>query len=190
MAFVRSIGRWTMTALVINCIIGSGIFALPGELHRLLGRASPFAVIFAAMAMAIIMTCVAEVASQFSEPGGAYLYTRTAFGRFVGMQTGWFFLLAVVGAVAVCANIFVDYLAPFLSWTLNAWERGLVMALLIAIPTAANYCGVRSGANLSSVMTLAKLSPLALLILFGIAHFAHQPQMIHASEISSPGWPN
>src|SRR5262245_14090137 len=34
MTFVRSIGRWTMTALVINCTIGSGIFALPGELNR------------------------------------------------------------------------------------------------------------------------------------------------------------
>ena len=96
MTFVRSIGRWTMTALVINGIIGAGIFALPGELSRLLGRASPFAMIFAAVAMGIIMSCVAEVASQFSEPGGAYLYTRTAFGRFVGMQIAWFFLLAVV----------------------------------------------------------------------------------------------
>ena len=190
MGFVRSIGRWTMTALVINSVIGAGIFALPGELNRLLGRASPFAVVFAAVAMALIMTCIAEVASQFSEPGGAYLYTRTAFGRFVGMQTGWFFLLAVIGAVAVCANVFVDYLAPFLLWTLNRWERGLVMALLIAIPAAANYCGVRTGANLSSVMSLAKLSPLVLLILAGIVHFTRQPQMIHASEISSSGWSN
>jgi amino acid transporter len=82
MAFVRSIGRWTMTALVINGIIGAGIFALPGELGRLLGRASPFAMIFASAAMGIIMACVAEVASQFTEPGGAYLYTRTAFGAF------------------------------------------------------------------------------------------------------------
>jgi amino acid transporter len=179
-----------MTALVINGIIGSGIFALPGELNRLLGRASPFAVVFAAVTMAIIMACVVEVASQFSEPGGAYLYTRTAFGRFVGIQTGWFFLLAVVGAVAVGANLFVQYLAPFLPWPLSAWERGLIMAFLIAIPTAANYCGVRSGANLSSVMTLAKLLPLVVLILFGITRFAHQPQIIHASEIASPGWSN
>jgi basic amino acid/polyamine antiporter, APA family len=57
-------------------------------------------------------------------------------------------------------------------------------------PTAANYCGVRNGANLSGLMTLAKLSPLALLIVLGVAHFAHQPQMIHASEIVSPGWSN
>src|SRR5262249_51460661 len=168
----------------------AGLLPLPGLLIGLLGRASPFAVIFAAVAMAIIMACIAEVASQFSEPGGAYLYTRTAFGRFVGMQTGWFFLLATVGGVAVCANLFVNYLAPFLSWTLNAWERGLIMALLIVIPTAANYCGVRSGANLSSVMTLATLSPLAVLILLGIAHFAHEPKMMHVSGIASPGWSN
>src|SRR5262245_48231102 len=187
MALVRSIGRWSMTALVINSIIGAGIFALPGELNRLLGRASPFAVILAAMAMAIIMACVVEVASQFSEPGGAYLYARTAFGHFFGMQIGWFFLLAVVGSVALCANLFVNYLAPFLPWRLNAGERGLVMAFLIAIPMTANYYGARSGANLSSVMTLAKLSPLAVIILFGVAHFAHHPQMIHASEIASVG---
>lgn len=75
-----------MTALVINCIIGGGIFGLPGELTRLLGRASPFAMILAALGMAVILSCFAEVASQFSEPGGAYLYVRTAFGRFAGMQ--------------------------------------------------------------------------------------------------------
>jgi amino acid transporter len=179
-----------MTAVVINSLIGSGIFALPGELNRLLGRASPFAMIFAAGAMAVIMACVAEVASQFTEAGGAYLYTRTAFGRFVGIQIAWFFLLAVVGAVAVAAHVFVDYLAPFLPLTLNAWERSLLMAFLIAIPTAANYRGVRSGANLSNVMTVAKLAPLVLLIVFGVAHFTHRPQMIHLSEIVAPGWSN
>ena len=190
MAFVRSIGRWAMTALVINSIIGSGIFGVPGELTRLLGRASPFAMVFAALGMAVIMACIAEVASQFSEPGGPYHYVRAAFGRFLGIQVGWFHLLTVVAAVAANANLFVDYLATVLPWTLNAWERGLLMGVLIAIPAVANYVGVRSGANLSSVMTLAKLSPLALLILLGVARFAQHPQMIHPSEIAAPGMAN
>src|SRR5262245_5948013 len=119
MALVRSIGRWAMTALVINGIIGAGIFALPGEINRLLGRASPFSVIVAAVAMAVIMACAVGVASPFSEPGRAYLYTRTAFGCFIWMRIGWFFLLAAVSAISLCANLFVDYLAPFLSWTPN-----------------------------------------------------------------------
>jgi hypothetical protein len=55
MAFVRSIGRWTMTTLVINCIIGGGIFGLPVDLARLLGRASPFAMIFAAGLPRLVM---------------------------------------------------------------------------------------------------------------------------------------
>jgi amino acid transporter len=190
MAFVRSIGRWTLTALVINSVIGSGIFGVPGELTRLLGRASPFAMIFAGLGMAIIMACIAEVASQFSEPGGPYHYVRAAFGRFLGVQVGWFHLLAVVSSVAAAANLFVDYLMTFLPWALTVWERSLLMAIFIAIPAVANYFGVRSGANLSSVMTVAKLSPLALLILFGVARFAQQPQMIHPSEIAAPGMSN
>src|SRR5262244_363062 len=103
-----------MTALVINSTIGSGIFGVPGELTRLLGRASPFAMIFAALGMAVILACFAEVASQFSEPGGAYLYVRTAFGRFAGMQISWFDLLNMIGTVGALANLFADYCSTFL----------------------------------------------------------------------------
>src|SRR5436305_14200465 len=71
--FVRSIGRWAMTGLVINCIVVSGIFGLPGELNRLLGRASPIAMIAAGLLMASIMALAADVASQFSESCCAYL---------------------------------------------------------------------------------------------------------------------
>lgn len=179
-----------MAALFINSTIGGSVFALPGELNRLLGRASPLAMVFAAVAVGIIMGCIAEVASQFTEPGGAYLYTRTAFGRFVGLQIAWFCLLAPLGAVAVCANLFLTYLMTFVSGTLNVWEHGFAIALLIAIPAALNYRGVRSGANFSTVMTLAKLSPLALLIVVGLTRYTNQLPMIHASEIASPGLSN
>jgi len=190
MAFVRSMGRWTMTALVINCIIGGGIFGLPGELTHLLGRASPFAMILAALGMAVIVACFAEVASQFSEPGGAYLYVRTAFGRFAGMQISWFDLLNMIATIAALSNLFVDYLATFFPSTQSTGNRALVMAILIAIPAAVNYRGVRSGANLSSLMTLAKLLPLALLIVFGVARFAQRPEIIRPSEVVSHGLSN
>lgn len=190
MAFVRSIGRWAMTALVINCIIGGGIFGLPGQLTLLLGRASPFAMILAALGMAVIVACFAEVASQFSEPGGAYLYVRSAFGRFAGMQISWFDLLNMIATVAALANLFADYLTTFLPSALTGWHRALLMAVLIAIPAAANYRGVRTGANLSSLTSLAKLLPLILLIIFGVARFARHPEVIHSSEVASHGLTN
>ncbi len=177
-----------MTALVINTIIGSGVFGLPAELTRLLGRASPFAIILGALAVAVIMACMAEVASQFPEPGGPYQYVRSTFGPFLGIQIGWFHLLSIIGAIAAVAHLFMDYLVTFLP--LGALERDLLLAILIAIPAVINYFGVHAGANLSNIMTVAKLSPLALLILFGAGRLVHQPQMIHASELVSPGLSN
>ena len=79
---IRAIGRWSLVALTINCILGSGIFGLPSQVAALLGRRSPWAVLLAGAAMAVIIGCYAEVASQFSQSGGTYIYCRAAFGRF------------------------------------------------------------------------------------------------------------
>jgi amino acid transporter len=105
----------------------------------------------------------------------------------MGLQIGWFHLLVVTGAMAALTNLFVNYLPTLLPRTLNNWERGSLLAILIAIPAAANYFGVRSGANLSNLLTLAKLAPLVLLILFGVVRFVHQPLLLHSPKIASPG---
>src|SRR5262249_44583391 len=119
--------------------------------------------------------------------GGAYLYTRTAFGRFVGMQVGWFSILAPIGGGAANASLFMIYLAGFLPWAGQGWRRGLLLAILISIPTVANYVGVHSGAQLSNFLTLAKLLPLALLITLGVVRFGRHFELIHNTEITSPG---
>src|SRR5271170_3249878 len=81
---VRSIGRWSLTALVINSIIGSGVFGLPSVVSSHLGRMAPFAYFIAGAGMAVIAGCLSEVASQFRETGGPYLYARETLGRFWG----------------------------------------------------------------------------------------------------------
>jgi APA family basic amino acid/polyamine antiporter len=110
---VRDIGRWSLAALTVNCIIGSGVFGLPAVLAGLLGRASVLAVIVAAIAMGVIMACFAEVTSRFSETGGPYLYAREAFGRFMGIQVAWLVWFVRLTACAANANLFVVYLGEF-----------------------------------------------------------------------------
>ena len=177
-----------MTGLVINGVIGSGIFGVPGELTRVLGRASPFAMLLAAVVMGIIAAAMTEVASQFTEPGGPYLYVRTAFGRFFGIQVGWFWLLSLVSGAAAGTNLFVGYLASFLPSAGHGWTRALAITALIAIPSIANYFGVRNGTNFANLFTVAKILPLAFLIIFGMFRFGHQIQIVHLYEIVSPGW--
>jgi amino acid transporter len=188
--FVRSIGRWAMTGLVVNCIIGSGIFGLPGELNRLVQRASPIAMIAAGLLMFTIMAPAAEVASQFSEAGGAYLYARRCFGRFIGLQIGWFSLLSSIGAAAAIANLFVVYLAGEFPSASRGVTRAMVLVGFVGIPAVINYYGVSKGATLSSVLVIIKILPLAIIIVMGLARFSSNVQMIHPVEVLAPGWGN
>lgn len=164
---VRAIGRWSLVALVVNSIIGSGVFGLPSPVASYLGKLSPLAVLLAGAGMAVIFACFAEVASYFEEAGGPYLYARAAFGRFMGIQVAWMLWLGQVAAPAANANLFVIYLAEFWPQAGNPLPRAVVITLLIGILALINICGVRAGTWLSNLFTAAKLLPLFAVIVLG-----------------------
>src|SRR5258708_1428433 len=142
---VRAIGRWSLAALTVNCIIGSGVFGLPAVLAGLVGRASLLAVLLAGAAVAVVMACFAEVSSRFTETGGPYLYAREAFGRFMGIQVAWLVWFLRLTSSAPNANLFVTYLGEFFPRATQALPRFLVLTLLIGILAAINFRGVRVG---------------------------------------------
>src|SRR5262249_52775264 len=148
-------------------MIGSGIFGLPSLVAGLVGRASLPAVVIAGAAIAVILACYAEVASRFTQTGGTYLYVREAFGRFAGIEVGWFTLLSALTARAGGANLFVIYLGEFWPQAANPIPRFLILTLLMGALAAVNYRGVRAGAEVSNLFVAAKLSPLGLVCLAG-----------------------
>ena len=136
---VRAIGRWSLAALVVNCVIGSGIFGLPSVLAALLGRASVLAVILAALAMGIIMACFAEVSSRFAQTGGPYLYAREAFGRFMGIQVGWLVWFVRLTACAANANLFVTYIGEFWPGATQPIPKLAILTALVGILAADQF---------------------------------------------------
>jgi basic amino acid/polyamine antiporter, APA family len=166
-ALARAIGRWSLAALVVNCILGSAVFGLPSVLAGLVGRASLIAVPVAGAATAVFVACYAEVASQFTQSGGTYLYVRVAFGRFAGIQVGWFTLLGRLTAGAANANLFVIYLGALWRPATFGIPRFLILTLLVGILAAVNYRGVRVGTEVSNVLVAAKLLPLGLVCVVG-----------------------
>src|SRR5277367_1836870 len=165
---VRAIGRWSVVALVVNSIIGSGVFGLPSTVTALIGRASPFGVVAAGAGMAVIMGCFAEVASRFHQAGGPYLYARVAFGRFMGIQTAWMLWLGQVAAPAANANLFVIYLGEFFPHAKDPLPRALILTALVGFLTLVNIRGVSAGAQVSSLFTAAKIIPLFAVIVLGL----------------------
>jgi APA family basic amino acid/polyamine antiporter len=162
---VRSLGRWSLTGLVLNGIIGSSVFVLPGPLADRLGWMSLAAWALAAVFCASMILCFAEVASRFSGTGGAYLFTRVAFGPFVGMQVGWlsYFVRAITAAVQ--ANVFSTYLAGFWPWAGTRLGGIATTTLFIGFLAGVNVRSVMSGARVSNGFALVKIAPL---LVFGI----------------------
>jgi APA family basic amino acid/polyamine antiporter len=165
---VRAIGRWSLTALMVNIIIGGGIFGLPSTVAGILGSQSPIAYLIAALGIGIIAACIAEVASRFQHAGGPYLYAKTAFGRFLGLQTGWLLWLTRISAGAAVANVFIDYLSGFWPQARGPATRFVILTILIGGLAAANIRGVKMGMWFSNSSTIAKLLPLVVLIIGGL----------------------
>jgi amino acid transporter len=183
---VRAIGRWSLAALVVNCIIGSGVFGLPSVLASLLGRASVLAVLLAALVMAVIMACFAEVASSFAHTGGPYLYAQEAFGRFMGIQVAWLVWFVRLTACAANANLFVTYLGEFWPQATQAGMKVAILTLLVGILAAINFLGVKGGTRVSTSFTVAKLASLAFVTLIGGFYLlTKHPAMLQASQSAS-----
>jgi len=183
---VRAIGRWSLAALTVNCIIGSGVFGLPSVLASLLGRASVVAVVLAAFAMAVIVGCFAEVASRFAHTGGPYLYAQAAFGRFIGIQVAWLVWFVRLTACAANANLFVTYLGEFWPQSTRPAMKLATLTLLIGILAAINFRGVKAGTHLSTSFTIAKLSSLLFVTLAGGFYLlTHSPEPVNTAF--SPG---
>ncbi len=169
-ALRRAVPRWQIVGLALNDVLGSGVYLLPAAAAALLGPASLWAVAIAGGAVLLIVLCFAEASSRFEEPGGAYLYARTAFGDLAGFEVGWMTWLA---RVASLSSLSVGF-AQALGYLLPAVTDGAPRALAIVLPLAGlawiNVVGVRSGVGAAMVLVASKCVPLLIFAGVGIVH--------------------
>ena len=163
----RELGKWDLTAIGINQVIGSAVFILPSQVAAQVGSWSPIAFLAIGFASLLVALCFAEVGSRFEGTGGPYLYTRAAFGRFVAFEVGWMqWFTRVTGQASV-----VNAMAFALGFYWPAMTSGVGRASMIAAVTLAigwiNLRGIRQSAFVINLLTIAKLAPLALFVVVG-----------------------
>ena len=183
---VRGIGRWDLTAVVINCIIGAGIFGLPSKVYGQIGVYSLFAFGACAIIIALIVLCHAEVASRFTATGGAYLYAKEAFGSVGAFEVGWLYWIVRMSTFAANCNLLITYMAFFWPAATSPFVRVGLIAFVVVLLTLVNLVGVRQSIQLTNFFTFGKLLPLFLFVLVGLffvqpANFQLGPQPEYSS---------
>ncbi len=185
-SLVRVIGRWSLTAAIVNGVVGSGIFGLPSAVAALTGAWSPLAVLIAGACIFLVLLCFAEVGSRFDQAGGPYLYAREAFGPLVSFQVGWLLVASRLLGCAAALNILIDYLTPVAPVVATPVGRMLTMIGAMTVTAAINVAGVRMAAWTTNVFTVAKLLPLVLLIVVGVPYV--RPEVMSTQTVVHPAW--
>lgn len=174
---VRTIGRWSLTALMVNSIVGVSIFKLPADLAKNLGGWSPLSCVAAGAGILVIAGCIAEVSSRYEETGGLYLYARDALGRFVGLLVAWMTWLTRIAAPAAAANLIWTYAAKFLPGLESTSGKFLVLIVLMGHLAVFNCLGVKMGKNLSNLFTAIKVGFLVAFVIAGAWALAARPEL-------------
>jgi APA family basic amino acid/polyamine antiporter len=195
--FVKGLGLTSATMLVMGSMIGSGIFIVSADISRkvdspalLLGAwlVTGFLTITGALAYG-------ELAAMMPHAGGQYVYLREAFGPMWGFLYGWtLFLVVQAGTIAAVGIAFGKFLGIFVhSVSSTHWlspvahvppiklgpmvlgnmdmglnTQNLAAIVIVILLTVVNIFGLRTGALVQNIFTVAKTAALLGLVLLGL----------------------
>jgi basic amino acid/polyamine antiporter, APA family len=186
--FVRAIGLFDGTMIVVGSMIGSGIFIVAADISRQTG--SPGGLLLTWILTGLLTIAAAltygELAALYPHAGGQYVYLREAYSPLWGFLYGWtLFLVIQTGTIAAVAVGFARYLGvlfPSISpttWIVKPIALGTKIAISISVQqfvamvmivfiTFLNTRGVRLGKLIQNIFTSAKTVSLIGLILIGV----------------------
>lgn len=163
----RALGTRQLAANIFNYTVGSGIFLLPAIAVFHLGTAAPLAYITCAIVIGLVVLCFAEAGSRVAATGGPYAYVETALGPMVGFVAGCLVLATGTSAAAGVSSALARSILALFPGT-PGWAPYTLIILIVASLVAINLRGVRTGARVIEVATIAKLLPLLAFVFIGV----------------------
>lgn len=198
--FVRGLGLFDSTMIVAGSMIGSGIFIVSADIARQVGAPGWLLMVWVLTGVLTVIAALSygELAAMFPDAGGQYIYLREAHGPLAGFLYGWTLFLVIqtgtIAAVAVAFAKFLGVLTPVVSATNTLFSIGpidfstqrLVGIAIIALLTATNTLGVKTGKIVQNIFTAAKIGALALLILIVLFIGRNEKAAAHAADFWTP----
>lgn len=179
---VKGLGLLDATTLVMGSMIGSGIFIVPADIARQVQAPGLMLMTWIVTALLTLIAALSygELAAAMPQAGGQYVYLREAFGRLPGFLYGWtLFFVIQTGTLAAVAVAFAKFAGVFLpaiaadrylldAGLLRINTQQLTAIILLILLTWVNTRGVKAGALVQNVFTIAKTGALLGLTALGL----------------------
>ncbi len=161
---LRALGFPTVVAIVVGNVIGSGIFAKPGNIAAEAGNFGLVVTAWMAGGVLCLLGALsfAELGVMMPRAGGLYVFLREVYGRLAAFLFGWSdFLFMKPASIGALASIFIGSMARACGWQTRPVGEVLLAGSLIALMAGVNVLGVVWGGRMQSITTLLKATFLA-----------------------------
>ena len=156
-SLIRAIRGPGIALIVVNSMVGAGIFVLPGVVGAVAGDLSPWLFLIIGALFITVVLSFAELSSYFRDSGGPVLFAQTAFGPLAGFSAGWLLYVSRLSAFAANTNAIALYMGAIWPWVTGDTGRLTFMATVVVLLTIVNYIGVRDGIRALAVFTILKI---------------------------------
>ncbi|WP_448569143.1 APC family permease [Thalassotalea ganghwensis] len=174
----RDMGTFGVLFIVVNGLIGAGIFGLPEVLYNAVGMFSPWLLLLGGVLVMAIVLCFAELAKVTELSGGPQRYVGDAFGAYPGFVVGWSFFAARLISQGANVLVLVAYAAPLWPAVGEGSAKVVLIVCVLGGITLINVIGIKRVIVVLGAMTIFKLLPLLLLMLVGIGAASSQEAII------------
>ncbi|RNC79363.1 MAG: amino acid permease [Balneola sp.] len=164
----RKLGTWGIWLLVVNGLIGAGIFGLPSGANALAGSYSVWIYAFCAILILPVILSFAELGSYFRGTGGPVRYGTEAFGPFIGFQSGWLYYMARMISFAANSVLLVESIGYFYAPAGEGIGRIISLAIICGALTFVNVLGSVESIRSLAAFTVLKFSVLIMLVFGGL----------------------
>jgi len=185
--YVRRLGVWDSSMIVVGGVIGAGIFLNPKTVAERTGSAEGVLIAWAIGGVLALIgaLCYSELGARRPQAGGAYVYLREAYGPMLAFVYGWIMLVVnYSGSEAAVSVTFATYLCSALSLPASLIQPLAIGAILLL--TGVSYFGIKAGAILQNALTMLKLLAVVALVVTGVFIAAPPPPALAAASAAVP----
>ncbi len=187
----RVMGPKLLLLFIVGDILGTGVYALTGQVAGEVGGAAwaPFAAAF--VVATVTAVSYLELVTRYPQAAGAALYTHKAFGvHFLTFLVAFTVMCSGITSASTAAHAFAGFLNDGFGLGLVAGGTGLMVIAVtfMLLVAAVNFHGVGGSVKANVVLTLVELSGLLLVIFVGLyAVLGGNADFTEVTIFASPG---
>jgi basic amino acid/polyamine antiporter, APA family len=165
----RVMGPWLLLLFIVGDILGTGIYALTGQVAKQVGGVVWLPFVIAFVVALVTAFSYLELVTKYPKAAGAALYTHKAFGiHFVTFIVAFAVMCSGITSASTASRAFAANMSNAMGLDLSAFGITATGLAFMAIIAAVNFRGVGESVKANVVLTCVELTGLLIIIVIGL----------------------